>query len=154
MLTSVIRTKLIYPHGIVGFCIGPSNAGVVHYLKEGDKYGCMRDMHANMTAGNQVCRTKFCNMPKSLCKYAHPSSAGKCRVSETPKWKVISSTAACERNPEGIVRRSYAQVMNKDCCLKLCEETCWCVAVDYYVESVWCNLYVTNLKLPGSVLLP
>ena len=123
-------------------------------MKEGDKYGCMRDMHANMTAGNQVCRTKFCNMPKSLCKYAHPSSAGKCRVSETPKWKVISSTAACERNPEGIVRRSYAQVMNKDCCLKLCEETCWCVAVDYYVESVWCNLYVTNLKLPGSVLLP
>lgn len=147
---SRITTKLIYPHGVVGFCIDPSVAGVVHYVKEGDKYGCMRDMHLNVTTGEQICRTKFCNMPKSLCKYAHPSSAGTCRVSQSPKWKVISPKKSCERNSEGIVRKSYAQVMNKNCCLKLCEETCWCVAVDYYVESVWCNLYDKPCKRPSQ----
>lgn len=146
-----ITSSLIYPYGILGVCINPSNVGVVHYLKEGNKYGCMRNMHANITSGNNVCRTKFCNVPKSLCTYAHPASAGKCRVSENPKWKVISPKAACERNSEGVVRRSHAQVMNKECCLKLCEETCWCVAVDYYVESVWCNLYDKPCKQPSQI---
>jgi len=57
-------------------------------------------------------------------------------------WSTISTTAACENNREGITRVSfYESAQTLEVCQTMCQDRHDCMAIDYYAESGWCNLY-------------
>eukprot|EP00929_Paragymnodinium_shiwhaense_P090819 TRINITY_DN50917_c0_g1_i2.p1 TRINITY_DN50917_c0_g1~~TRINITY_DN50917_c0_g1_i2.p1 ORF type:complete len:253 (-),score=46.16 TRINITY_DN50917_c0_g1_i2:1012-1770(-) len=69
-------------------------------------------------------------------------------VGVAPEWSLISATAACEENDEGI-RRSYGGLgFTLETCRLQCEETGECSAIDFYADSSWCNLFKRPCSTP------
>jgi hypothetical protein len=64
------------------------------------------------------------------------------------QWVAIATTAACEKNSEGITRSKGTQLgpqTTKTDCQRLCDRAGpTCLAVDWYTESLWCNTYHTQ----------
>lgn len=138
----------MWPHGLRGGCRDGSGVKSVHYVKP-IEYGCMEEIHRNLTEGKQVCRTKFCG-PPGVCKYKHPTGKNACNVTARSSWETLSTVLSCETSFDapGVTRMKYDEVLSLTCCKTLCEETCGCNAVDYYTDSGWCNMYRTACKRP------
>lgn len=64
-------------------------------------------------------------------------------------WTLISPTAACEANSEGIVRTFGASPFTLASCQSECRNTVGCVAIDFYSETGWCNLFDVACSLPA-----
>eukprot|EP00755_Sulcionema_specki_P023635 Sspe_Gene.79366::Locus_49758_Transcript_2_3_Confidence_0.500_Length_1982::g.79366::m.79366/K20782/HPAT; hydroxyproline O-arabinosyltransferase len=90
-----------------------------------------------------------------------PTSAGQpqkgitdqCGVSmpSSGLWEVVSTSHSCEGNPEGIERSSAKwDLSDRQACLAACDEDPLCVAVDWYCQTRWCNLYHEVCKTPTS----
>ena len=119
----------------------------------------MVSMHKNVTTpGGKVCRSKSCG-PVEHCEIKHPSKrCDKEITKDKSSWSQISGTAACEDNndppqpPKGkIVRTSYQELEGFPCCQRLCEETCGCVAVDYFWDTGWCSIYDRVCRAPKTL---
>ena len=63
-------------------------------------------------------------------------------------WQIISSTAACETNNEGITLTYGANGYTLTTCKTKCIETPVCAAIDFYTGSGWCNLFDTPCTSP------
>jgi len=64
------------------------------------------------------------------------------------KWSVISTSAACEKNDDGI-KRSYGEKKHTlQSCKTACEGMSGCVAIDFYKKSGWCNLFNRQCSTP------
>jgi len=81
-------------------------------------------------------------MTSSPTTTASPSST----PSPANSWVVISETAACEKNLDGI-KHTFA---SKGFTLESCKAHCTgsCVAIDFYRKSGWCLLYDTACSTP------
>jgi hypothetical protein len=155
--------------GAVVFASRPiADITAIHYVKTGE-FSCMKPIHRNVTglatltnpggrssdnvgADRQVCKSRFC-APPGVCRYSHPTGESACRVGTKSKWSVISAVAGCETNTDSpkVSRKSFAEVLSLKCCKSLCEETCWCVAVDFFDDSGWCNMFTQQCKTPSLV---
>merc|ERR1719316_2398557 len=67
---------------------------------------------------------------------------------DTASWSIISSSAACEENNEGITRTSGKSGYSLVTCKAACEGTAGCVAIDYYAQTGWCNFFDTACTTP------
>ena len=54
-----LHTEEVWSHGLRGGCRDGSGIKSIHYVKP-IEYGCMEEIHKNLTEGKQVCRSKFC----------------------------------------------------------------------------------------------
>eukprot|EP01065_Artemidia_motanka_P046973 TRINITY_DN7239_c3_g1_i1.p1 TRINITY_DN7239_c3_g1~~TRINITY_DN7239_c3_g1_i1.p1 ORF type:complete len:651 (+),score=197.98 TRINITY_DN7239_c3_g1_i1:102-2054(+) len=65
------------------------------------------------------------------------------RCYKLPKtWRQISGTTSCEENDQGISRTAARWNMpSLESCFAACVDDPECVAVDWYCETKWCNLY-------------
>merc|ERR1712050_197279 len=69
--------------------------------------------------------------------------------SSTPSansWVVISETAACQKNLDGIKWTGASKGFTLESCKAHCTGSC--VAIDFYRESGWCLLYDTACSTP------
>ena len=133
-----------------------NNAGdqiqLVHYVKALD-HPCMVSMHENITNGEKVCRSKSCG-PVEHCEIKHPHKKCTPKPGDKAAWVEVSGAAACETNDDPgvkIERISYQELEGFDCCKRLCEETCGCIAVDYFWDTGWCSLYDKVCSTPKTV---
>lgn len=129
-------------------CIPPEDALVIHYVKDKSDHDCFQDLHTNITSGQPVCKSRYCgpitcDEPPPKGKLACPGEV------KDAKWELIRDGYACEINPEKIERFTIGKHMvDVSCCKKRCEETCGCMAMDYYSSTMWCNLYKEPCKTP------
>ena len=141
-----ISTKKIHAHGI-GSCIPADMMIAVHYVKDKTPYDCFKDIHANVTKGLPICKSRYCG--PATCDDEHPKGKKACNVAN-PQWERIADGATCEHNPDGIERFAVGKHMvDVKCCRARCEELCECTAFDYYVATMWCNLYKQPCKTVG-----
>lgn len=141
-----VATKKIHSHGI-GACIPTDQMIAVHYVKDKTPYDCFVDIHKNVTEGLPICKSRYCG--PAICDDEHPKGKKACKV-DNPKWELIANGATCEHNPDGIERFAVGKHMvDVKCCRARCEELCECTAFDFYVATMWCNLYKTPCKSVG-----
>ena len=145
-----------------GKCIGHDSFLAIHEVKATMKYDCMSVIHGQVAAKEDICSTNFCPPAGVVCA-ADAESAGSastatpCPDKGTPlEWEPISVSSACEleanmpsrelrrlkeETPQAQVKKHFLHEAGLECCKKRCEAACWCVAVDYYEDSGWCNLF-------------
>lgn len=141
-----VSTKKIHAHGI-GDCVPLNMMVAVHYVKDKTPYDCFKDIHANVTKGLPICKSRYCG--PATCDDEHPKGKKACKV-DNPKWELIADGQTCEHNPDGIERFAVGKHMvDVKCCRQRCEELCECTAFDYYVATMWCNLYKEPCKRAG-----
>eukprot|EP00729_Bicosta_minor_P013168 gene13168-22845_t len=147
-----VSTLEIFPNGIKG-CKTGDQILLIHYVKA-NEYPCMVSMHRNVTTpGGKVCRSKSCG-PVEHCEIKHPSKRCDKEISKKSSWTETSGTAACESNGDSrmsIARTSYQELEGFPCCKRLCEETCGCIAVDYFWDTGWCSLYDKTCTKPKTL---
>jgi len=148
------NTPRVYAHGTNG-CIATQNIGVIHYVKDDqNNLDCMDELHEIVTSNNgtMVCRSRYCG--PMTCDYGKPAGWQKCLKkvdNATTEWAPISKSRACEGNSEGVTRFKYSEgIKGPLCCQQLCDETCGCVAVDFYQATLWCSLYRESCTSPSK----
>merc|ERR1712217_946265 len=70
-------------------------------------------------------------------------------LTKETQWSIISSTAACEWNSEGISRTFGSDGFSLEACESKCLATTGCKAIDYYTTG-WCNLFDAACSTPRS----
>eukprot|EP00440_Ansanella_granifera_P070206 gb/GFBE01076174.1/.p1 GENE.gb/GFBE01076174.1/~~gb/GFBE01076174.1/.p1 ORF type:complete len:499 (+),score=132.46 gb/GFBE01076174.1/:1-1497(+) len=65
-------------------------------------------------------------------------------------WPVISMSAACEVNHEGIERIKGIEGHTFESCKELCRQTPSCAAIDFYSGSGWCNVFDKACTKPST----
>jgi len=68
------------------------------------------------------------------------------------EWALGSDAAGCEVNDQGINRTFGSDGFTLESCKEKCEQESKCMAIDYYSETGWCNLFDVSCSSPSFVL--
>eukprot|EP00035_Acanthoeca_spectabilis_P029942 m.7035 g.7035 ORF g.7035 m.7035 type:complete len:490 (+) comp3907_c0_seq1:139-1608(+) len=152
-----VTSHKLHPYGIQrnhGGCTPAAEVVAIHYVKDKGDHDCMAQIHENVSAGKEVCESRYCGPINCDFKFPWPRKAHtrRCKPfsdSEASSWTAIDLRRSCELNGENVTRFFVAKRMRDlSCCKRLCESLCDCAAVDYYANTAWCNLYTKPCSTP------
>ena len=67
---------------------------------------------------------------------------------EAANWRTISSSRGCEKNKENIEAVASQWMGTLDQCKRMCFYSSNCVAIDWFRNTKWCNLFDDACKKP------